>query len=70
MNNSKEETFTQWLQFYRPVTRHGRAQRIMTTWEDLYERPAWQRFLEKQGSRQGALASFVKATPPVTGRAG
>ena len=39
-NNNKEETFPQWLQCYCPVTRHGCAQRIMTTWEDIYERPA------------------------------
>jgi len=43
--------------------RFAQAQRNMTTWEDLSERPAWQRFLEKQGSRQGAMASFVKAGP-------
>ena len=49
--------------------RFAQAQRIMTTWEDSYARPAWQRFLEKHGYRQGALASFVKAAPPVTGRA-
>jgi hypothetical protein len=38
-------------------------ERIITTWEDMYDRPAWQAFLVRQGYRPygpAAPAAFVK----------
>jgi hypothetical protein len=42
------------------LSRSAGATRIVTTWEDLYERPAWQSFLEGQGYRAIAPAAFTK----------
>ena len=41
----------------------GRApgvERIVTTWEDSYDREDWQLFLEGQGYRRAAPASFAR----------
>jgi hypothetical protein len=38
---------------------HG-ATRIVTTWEDLYDRPAWQNFLETQDYQPIAPAAFAE----------
>src|SRR5215210_4469868 len=40
------------------LSRSPGATRIVTTWEDLYDRPAWQAFLETQGYRPIAPAAF------------
>ncbi len=44
------------------LTRFPDAKRVATpAWEDLYERPAWQAFLEAQGYYQGTPATFSKS---------
>lgn len=51
-----------WLGFERVlVARSPAAERIVTTWEDIYPRPVWQRFLESRGYRQSGPAVFEKA---------
>jgi hypothetical protein len=47
--------FEGWL-----LSRFPDARRLVTTWEDVYERPAWQGFLEGRGYRKAAPAAFVK----------
>ena len=42
------------------LSRSHRATRIVTTWEDLYDRPAWQNFLETQDYQPIAPAAFAK----------
>ncbi len=42
------------------VRRFPDTERLMTTWEDLYDRPRWQRFLEAQGYRLVDRAAFIK----------
>jgi hypothetical protein len=42
------------------LSRSPGAARIVTTWEDLYDRPVWQAFLESQGYRSVAPAAFIK----------
>ncbi|HEV2124857.1 MAG TPA: hypothetical protein VGW38_19080, partial [Chloroflexota bacterium] len=42
------------------VRRFSHAKRVMTTWEDLYDRPRWQRFLEVQGYCLVDRAAFIK----------
>jgi hypothetical protein len=38
---------------------------VVTTWEDVYDRPSWQAFVEQRGFRPVAPAAFVKdLTPP------
>lgn len=50
-----------WLGFERVlVARSAAAERIITTWEDIYPRPVWQRFLESRGYRQIDKAVFVR----------
>jgi hypothetical protein len=46
--------------------RFPEAQQLVTTWEDVYERPLWQAFLEEQGYRSVAPAAFAKNLPPPT----
>jgi hypothetical protein len=36
------------------------AERLVTTWEDIYDRETWQLFLESQGYRRVAPASFAR----------
>jgi len=36
------------------------VERIVTTWEDIYDRETWQLFLEGQGYRRVTPASFAK----------
>lgn len=36
------------------------ADTLVTTWEDIYDRETWQVFLEGQGNRRVAPASFAK----------
>jgi len=40
--------------------RFPEARQLVTTWEDIYERPLWQAFLAEQGYRPVAPAAFVK----------
>jgi hypothetical protein len=42
------------------LARSAGATRIVTTWEDEYERPAWERFLASQGYQAIAPAAFSK----------
>lgn len=42
------------------IERCPEARRLVTTWEDLYPRHAWQAFLEAQGYRRDAGAAFIK----------
>ncbi|HSH81137.1 MAG TPA: hypothetical protein VLA19_21595 [Herpetosiphonaceae bacterium] len=37
------------------------ATRVVTTWEDSYDRPTWQAFLAALGYQPVALAAFAKA---------
>lgn len=48
-------TWEAWLRDHCPGLR-----RIVTTWEDIYERGEWQEFLRGQGYEQLAPAAFVK----------
>ncbi len=53
-----------WLGFEEVlIDRSPGAERIITTWEDIYPRPVWQRFLESRGYRQVDKAAFEKAVP-------
>jgi hypothetical protein len=47
--------FEAWL-----IDRFPEARRLVTTWEDLYDRPLWQQFLEGQGYTPRAPAAFAK----------
>jgi hypothetical protein len=47
-------------------SRFPEAQQLVTTWEDVYDRPRWQAFLEEQGYRPVAPAAFAKDLPPPT----
>jgi hypothetical protein len=49
------QAWEQWL-----VSRSPGVQRIVTTWEDIYERADWQRFLASQRYQQIASAAFAK----------
>ena len=49
------QTWEQWL-----LSRCAGAKQLVTTWEDIYDRPAWQAFLEAQGYRPVAPAAFGK----------
>lgn len=50
-----------WTGFERTTLERCRgAQRIYTTWEDIYARDAWAQFLEQQGYRPVAPAAFIK----------
>ncbi len=52
--------FEAWL-----AGRFPAARRLVTTWEDLYDRPRWQQFLEEHGYAPIAPAAFAKdLTPP------
>jgi hypothetical protein len=43
------------------LARFPEAERVATpAWEDIYERPAWERFLSQQGYRPGPPGVFVK----------
>jgi hypothetical protein len=37
------------------------AEKLFTTWEDVYACPVWQRFLEEHGFRRVAADLFEKA---------
>lgn len=51
-----------WQAWERYLVEHAPGvERIVTTWEDLYDRETWQLFLEGQGYRQVAPASFAKS---------
>jgi hypothetical protein len=39
------------------------AERIYTTYEDIYERPVWEQFLQAQGYRKVEQVAFVKEVP-------
>jgi hypothetical protein len=49
--------FERWL-----IHRFPEAERLATTWEDLYPRSAWHAFLADQGYQQVAPAAFAKPT--------
>lgn len=50
-----------WQSFERFLVDHSPGvERIVTTWEDIYDRDTWQLFLEGQGYRQMSPASFAK----------
>jgi hypothetical protein len=51
-----------WLGFERQLlTRFPEAERVATpSWEDIYERPAWQAFLANQGYTPAVHGAFVK----------
>jgi len=51
----------QWTGFERVLLDRFDATRITTTWEPIYERAAWQAFLEGHGYRPFTPATFVKA---------
>jgi hypothetical protein len=51
-----------WLTGRFPNTR-----RLVTTWEDLYDRSQWQRFLAERGYDQIAPAAFAKDLPSPSG---
>ena len=40
-----------------------RAERIYTTYEDIYERPVWEQFLQAQGYRKVEKVAFLKEVP-------
>ena len=40
-----------------------KAERIYTTYEDIYERPVWEQFLAAQGYRKVEQVAFVKEVP-------
>ncbi len=42
------------------LTRFPDTERLLTTWEDLYDRSDWQGFLASRGYRQDSAASFTK----------
>jgi hypothetical protein len=42
------------------------ARRLVTTWEDLYDRPQWQAFLATQGYAPIAPAAFAKNRTPTS----
>lgn len=44
----------------RLLAKHPDTRRIYSTWEDLYGRPAWRRFLEGRGYEQIDAAAFAK----------
>jgi hypothetical protein len=47
------------------LNRFPEAERIATpSWEDIYERPAWQTFLGLQGFEPGPLGVFIKGRGP------
>ena len=39
------------------------AERIYTTYEDIYKRPVWEQFLKAQGYRKVGTVAFVKEVP-------
>lgn len=45
------------------LTRFPDTERLVTTWEDLYDRSDWHAFLSAQGYEQAAPAAFLKAAP-------
>jgi hypothetical protein len=52
---------TVWRGFERVLlARSPDATKLYTTWEDIYERPVWRRFLEQQGYRQVDKAAFLR----------
>ena len=51
--------FEGWL-----TSRFPDARQLVTTWEDIYERPLWQAFLEEQGYRSVTPAAFAKELLP------
>jgi hypothetical protein len=54
-----------WTGFERFLTtRFSDATHLATTWEPIYERAAWQAFLEDHGYRRFTSATFVKAVLP------
>ena len=59
-----------WRGFEQSLTRRfPHARQLMTTWEDLYDRGFWQRFLEGEGYRAVDKAAFGKAVPASAGDA-
>ena len=51
------------------LARFRRPQRVATpAWEDLYERPAWQAFLTRQGYEPATPGVFVKGLGERNGR--
>jgi hypothetical protein len=48
--------FEGWL-----AARFPDARRLVTTWEDLYDRPRWQAFLEERGYHPATPAAFEKS---------
>jgi hypothetical protein len=42
------------------------ARQLVTTYEDMYDRPAWQAFLEERGYRPMTPVAFVKERTPST----
>jgi hypothetical protein len=59
---------TVWSGFERVLTRwFPQAERIATpSWEDLYERPAWQQFLAGQGYEPFTPGCFAKQPPRIS----
>ncbi len=50
--------FEGWL-----TQRFPQARQLVSTWEDIYPRPAWQAFLEERGYRTVAPAAFARDLP-------
>ena len=61
-NPSEDEALlTLWTGFERVLLEQlPTTERIVTTWEDLYERPVWQQFLEVRGYRPWTPGAFLK----------
>ncbi len=56
---------TLWTRFESWLTRRfPETRQLVTTWEDLFDRSAWQAFLEERGFRRVAPAAFAKALIP------
>lgn len=52
-----------WQAWERFLIAHSPGvRRMVTAWEDDFDRPTWQRFLEGRGYHQVAPAAFLKAT--------
>jgi hypothetical protein len=55
-----------WVHYERFLTaRFPDADRLLTTWEDEYDRAQWATFLSALGYRQTAPAVFAKVVAPL-----
>jgi hypothetical protein len=48
----------------RQLVPWGRVERLVTTWEDAYPRPAWWTFLDEHGYLERPPVAFVKRLLP------